>query len=133
MNQGLWVWPSDPGNQQRMTIKVSGSEHLMAALKALGKSKEGLSNSELDYAISNNSEWMTLWVTRQLVSLGLIDYKVDFFGNPARYALTDLGRDVLQKLVVQIAPKPAPQISHSSQPISSPVSPTLPQTKQTQP
>lgn len=115
-----------------MTIEISGSEHLMAALKALGKSKEGLSNSELDYLLSDNSEWMTLWVTRQLVSLGFISYKVDFFGNPARYALTDLGRDVLQRLTTQTAPRPPQHDSHPPQPAPASVPPAPPQTKPTQ-
>jgi hypothetical protein len=115
-----------------MTIKVSGSEHLMTALKALGKSKEGLSNSELDYSLSNNSEWMTIWVTRQLVSLGFVTYKVDFFGNPARYALTDLGRDVLQRLTAPTAPKPPQQASIPTHAAPSPAAPASPQAKQTQ-
>jgi hypothetical protein len=58
-------------------------------------SKEGLSNSELDDLTADNSNWMTLWTVKQLTSLGFIEYRVDFFGGPARYQLTDLGRNVL--------------------------------------
>jgi hypothetical protein len=108
MNQGLWVWPSDERTQRQLAKRVSESEHLMAELKAIMRSKEGLSNAELDDATSDNSNWITLWATRQLLSLGFIEYKVDFFGNPGRYTLTDLGRDVLQKLTGQPAPAKPP-------------------------
>jgi hypothetical protein len=104
MDHGLWVWPSDPREQQLTLRRISESEHLMAALKAIPKSKEGLSNAELDEILSDNSSWMTLWVIRQLTSLGLVKYNVSFFGNPARYTLSDLGRDVYQKLTGQPAP-----------------------------
>jgi len=99
-----------------MMDRISESEHLMAALKALAKSKDGLSNSELDDVLSDNSNWMTLWVIRQLTSLGFVDYKVDFFGGPARYKLTDLGTDVSQKLTAQaVPPKPTTQPAQPSQ------------------
>jgi hypothetical protein len=80
----------------------------MAAMKAITKSKDGLSDAELDDIINDNSEWMTLWTIRQLTALGFIDYKVDFFGNPAKYTLTDLGRSVYQKISGElvVAPKP---------------------------
>lgn len=97
MKQGLWVWPSDPRKQRRILRTISESDHLIAALKAIAKSKEGLSNAELDDIINDNSNWMTLWTIRQLTALGFIDFKVDFFGNPAKYTLTDLGRGALQK------------------------------------
>lgn len=115
-----------------MVAKVSESEHLVAAMKAIDKSKQGLSNAELDELISDNSEWITLWITRQLLSLGFIDYKVDFFGNPAKYTLTDLGKAVLQRLTVQAAPKPASQAAHPPQPGGTSPPPIPPQTKQTQ-
>lgn len=124
MNQGLWVWSSDPGKQRQMIKEILESEHLMAALKAITKSKEGLSNAELDDVLSDNSNWMTLWVTRQLLSLAFIEYKVDFFGNPGRYSPTNLGRDVLQRLTEQLNPaKPVVQTAVPSPPPSVPVPP----------
>ena len=120
MTKGLWVWPSDPMAQRRVLRKLASSPHLMAALTALGKSKEGMSNAELDDAINDVSEWTTLWVIRQLTSLGFTDYKVDFFGNPARYQLTESGRAVLSAITGKpLPPKPA-----------APVPPPVPTTQQ---
>jgi len=120
MTKGLWVWPSDPKAQRRVLRKLASSPHLMAALTALGKSKEGMSNAELDDAINDVSEWTTLWVIRQLTSLGFTDYKVDFFGNPARYQLTESGRAVLSAITGKpLPPKPA-----------APVPPPVPTTQQ---
>ena len=110
MNAGLWVWPSDPRVQRGVLRKITGDKHLVPAMMAIAKSKEGLSNTELDDAIGDNSEWMTLWVIRQLTALGFIDMKVDLFGDPARYRLTELGRNVISRITGQPAqPKPQPQ------------------------
>jgi hypothetical protein len=109
MTKGLWVWPSDPKAQRKVLRRVAASPHLMAALTALVKSKEGLSNAELDMAIDDNSEWMTLWMIRQLTSLGFIDYDVHFFGEPGKYQLTDLGRAALSMMTGQ----PLPQKPHA--------------------
>jgi len=79
----------------------------VAALAALAKSKDGLSNAEMDDVIADNSNWMTLWVVRQLTSLGFIEFKVDFFGEPAKYKLTELGRRAQAFLTGQpVPPKP---------------------------
>ena len=92
--------------------------HLVPALQAITKSKEGLSNPELDEVIADNSEWMTLWVVRQLTSLGFIEYKVDLFGEPARYQATELGRSAMTAISEQPALKaPAPP----SPPVQAPV------------
>jgi hypothetical protein len=106
MPKGLWVWPTDPKGQGQTLRKVAGSPHLMAAMTVLAKSKEGLSNAELDDAINDSSEWTTLWVIRQLTSLGFIEFKVDFFGNPAKYQLTETGRVALSMITGQPLPKP---------------------------
>jgi hypothetical protein len=119
--KGLWVWPPDPRGQRRVLRVVSASPHLMAAIAALGKSKEGMSNAEISEAINDTAEWTTLWVVRQLTSLGFVDFKVDLFGNPARYQLTELGLTALSILTG----KPAPQ----KQPTASPSAPSVaPQT-----
>jgi len=101
MPKGLWVWPSDPKAQRRVLRNVAASPHLMSALVAIGKSKEGVSNAELDDAINDVSEWTTLWVVRQLTALGFLEFKVDFFGNPARYLLSDAGRAALSTITGQ--------------------------------
>ena len=120
MTNGLWVWPSDPKAQRKVLRKVAGSLRLMAAMAALAKSKEGLSNAQVDDAIGDNSEWMTLWVIRQATSLGFIEFKVDFFGEPARYQLTDLGRRVLSMITGQALQPKAPA------PVAPPVQPVVP-------
>jgi hypothetical protein len=118
MTSGLWVWPSDPKGQRKVLRQVAASPHFMAALTALAKSKGSLSNTELDDIISDNSEWMTLWVIRQLTALGFIELKVDFFGEPAKYQLTVLGRQAfsmitgqpLQKPPAPVPPAPLPAV-----------------------
>jgi hypothetical protein len=137
MEKGLWVWASDERTQRRITKKVSESKHLMAALEAINKRKEGLSNAELDDLISDNSSWMTLSVMRELLSLGFVEYQVDLFGNPGRYTLTDLGRDILQKITGQVASvKPSAQVAQPSTPpgpmVSSPAV-AKPETRPAQP
>lgn len=116
MNKGLWVWPADQREQAKTLRRVAASRHIMAALGALSKSKGGLSNAQLDDAISDNSNWMTRWVIDQLVSLGFAEYHVDFFGGPGKYMLTELGtraygfitgKPVQQAQQVRAAP-PAP-------------------------
>jgi len=126
MPKGLWIWPSNPRAQRTVLRRVAASPHLVAALTAIGKSKEGLSDAELDDTINDNSEWTTLWVIRQLTALGFIEFKVDFFGNPARYQLTDAGRSALATIagqpptkpptVTPPRPQPAPQTTPSPQP-----------------
>jgi len=98
MNTGLWVWPADAKAQRRMLRKVSQSEHLMTAMQSLVKSSDGLSNARIDDALSEYSHWQTRWVVDQLISLGFADYKVDFFGGPGKYVLTELGRNALSAI-----------------------------------
>jgi len=101
LNAGLWVWPSEAKAQQNVLQKVAASPHLLRAMTSLASNKEGLSNSELTDAIADNSNWMTLWTVRQLTSLGFVEYKVDFFGGPAQYQLTELGRNALEMITGQ--------------------------------
>ena len=106
MTSGLWVWPSDPKGQRKVLRQVAASPHLIAAMMALAKSKEGQSNAELDDAINDNSEWMTLWVIRQLTAMGFVEFKIDLFGDPAKYRLTELGRRALSMITGQPLQKP---------------------------
>ena len=119
MPKGVWVWPSDPKGQRRVLRPVAASPHLIAAMKAIGKSKEGRSNAELSDAIENTSEWTTLWVVRQLTSLGFLDFKVDFFGNAARYELSEAGRVALAMMTGQPLPQKPPA------PSAAPVQPVV--------
>jgi hypothetical protein len=120
MPKGVWVWPPDPESQRNTLRRVGASSHLVAAMVTLSKSKDGMSNAELDDAINDSSEWTTLWVIRQLTSLGFVEYKVDFFGNPARYRLTDQGRTALSAITGQPLPKPPAPAPASPQAVAGP-------------
>jgi hypothetical protein len=111
MNKGLWVWPADQKEQVRMLRRVYASPHLMAALGAISKAKDGLSNAQIDDAMSDNSNWMTRWAIEQLLSLGFIEYHVDFFGGPGKYVLSDLGT----KAYAFITGRPPPPATQSKQ------------------
>ena len=111
MNTGLWVWPADAKAQRRTLRKVSQAEHLMTAMQALAKAADGLSNARLDDALSEYSHWQTRWVVEQLISLGFADYKVDFFGGPGKYVLTELGRSALSTITGKPLQAPPPAAS----------------------
>lgn len=127
MNKGLWIWPLDERSQRRVLRRVAEAKHLVPAMAAIAKSKEGLSNSELDNVIGDNEQWITLWIVRQLTSLGFIEFKVDFFGGPAKYQLTDRGRTALGvitgKPVPALVPTPAPVQPPQAKPQTPPASP----------
>jgi hypothetical protein len=108
MNTGLWVWPSDARAQRRMLRKVANSARLVAAMQALAKSKDGLSNAQIDDALSDYSSWQTRWVVEQLISLGFAEYKVDFFGGPGKYFLTELGGHALSMITGKPTQKQPP-------------------------
>ena len=94
----------------------------MLALQGIVKSKDGMSNPELDELLADNSNWMTLWAVRQLLALAFIEYRVDFFGGPGRYAATDLGRSALSAITGQ----PAPQTQPAPPPPPPQAKPTIP-------
>lgn len=126
MKAGLWAWPADSKAQRKVVRKVAETKHLVPAMMAISKSKQGLSNAEVDDLIGDNSEWMTLWVIKQLTALGFIQFKVDLFGGPARYQLTELGQNVLAIITGRpIQPPPKPQAPATTQPQTP--SPPLPQ------
>ena len=116
MPEGIWIWPSDPKGQRKVLKRVAESPHLVASLAAIAKSSEGMSNAEVAEVFSDGSEWPTLWVIRQLTSLGFIEFKVEFFGNPARYQVTPQGRIALSMLTGQPLPKPPAPASPAPQP-----------------
>src|SRR5208283_3242277 len=107
MNTGLWLWPSDAKSQRRTLRKVANSPHLVVGMQAISRSKDGLSNAQLDDALSDHAHWQTRWVVEQLISLGFADYKVDFFGGPGKYTLTELGKNVLSAITGKPLQQPA--------------------------
>ena len=123
MPKGIWVWPSDQKSQRTVLRKVAGSPHLVDGLSAIAKSKEGLSNAELAESLKDTSEWPTLWVIRQLSALDFIEFKVDFFGNPAKYQVTDQGRSALSTITGQPLPKPVSPAPPAQQLIKGPSPP----------
>jgi hypothetical protein len=80
-------------------------------LKALAASSEGLTNPEVAELLGNNSGWMAIWATRQLLSLGFAKYKTDLFGEPSRYVITDLGKQAAAIISGEAKPKPQAQVT----------------------
>jgi hypothetical protein len=96
--KGVWTWPSEPKEQDKVLLRISTEDELSTILLALANSPEGLSNAKLDRLLANNSQWRTLPHMRELVALGFVKYEVQFFGESGRYQLTALGMTVLQRL-----------------------------------
>ena len=96
--KGIWVWPSEPKDQDKTIRRIMEEDELTAILAALAKTPEGLSNAQLDKLLSNNSQWRTLSHMRELTALGFIQYQVQFFGGPGRYELTDLGKTITSRI-----------------------------------
>jgi hypothetical protein len=96
--KGIWVWPSEPKDQDKMLRRIMEEDELGAILATLAKAPEGLSNAQLDNLLSNNSQWRTLSHMRELTALGFIQYQVQFFGGAGKYELTDLGKTVVSRI-----------------------------------
>jgi hypothetical protein len=107
--KGIWVWPESESEQKKIADKIRNSESLLGILSAIAKSKDGLSNAQIDLAVRNNSQWNTRWPVSELLGLRFIEYKVDLFGDPGKYTITELGKNVLQRASSQLQPKPAAQ------------------------
>jgi hypothetical protein len=98
--KGIWGWPSETKDQDKTLRKVMEEDELATILIALAKSPQGLSNAQLDNLLSNNSQWRTLTHTRELLALGFIQYKIQFFGEPGKFELTDLGKIAVARILV---------------------------------
>jgi hypothetical protein len=96
--KGIWVWPSDPKDQEKTLQKIMEEDELVTILAALAKDAEGLSNAQLDRLLSNNSQWRTLSHMRELIALGFVQYHVQFFGEAGKYELTDLGKTIVSRM-----------------------------------
>jgi len=96
--KGIWVWPSDPNDQEKTLRRIMEEDELVTILAALAKSPEGLSNAQLDRLLSNNSQWRTLSHMKELMALGFAQYNVQFFGDAGMYQLTDLGKTITSKI-----------------------------------
>ncbi len=96
--RGIWVWPADPKERDRILQKILREDELVAILIALANNPEGLSNAQLDRLLANNSQWRTLSHTKELMALGFVDYHVQLFGDAGRYQLTELGRAIVSRI-----------------------------------
>jgi hypothetical protein len=96
--KGIWAWPSEPNDQEKVLQKIQEEDELGGILLTLAKTPQGLSNAKLDKLFSNNSQWRTLLHVRELTALGFIKYEVQFFGEPGEYMLTELGKSVVSRL-----------------------------------
>jgi hypothetical protein len=100
--KGIWSWPSEPKEQDKTLRKVMQEDELVTILTALAKAPEGLSNARLDRLLSNNSQWRTLTHVKELLALGFVQYQMQFFGDPGKYQLTDLGKAALSRIQVSV-------------------------------
>lgn len=107
--KGIWVWPESESEQKKTAEKIKNSESLLGILSAIAKNKDGLSNAQIDLAVRNNSQWNTRWPISELLGLGLIEYKVNLFGDSGKYTITELGKNVVQSTTSQPQPKPSAQ------------------------
>lgn len=96
--KGIWSWPSEPEEQDKTLRKIMQEDELVTILVALAKSPEGLSNAQLDRLLSNNSQWRTLPHMKELMALGFVQYRVQFFGEAGKYELTDLGKTAISRI-----------------------------------
>ncbi len=96
--KGFWTWPSDPVEQHNILRRILKEDELVPILQALASSPEGLSNAQLDRLLGNNSQWRTHYHMKELIALDFVQYHVQFFGDPGKYQLTDLGKSVMSKI-----------------------------------
>jgi hypothetical protein len=96
--KGLWTWPSEPKGQEKVLQGILREDELSIIMLELANHSEGLSNAQLDGLLANNSQWRTLWHMRELIALGFVEYQVQFFGDPGKYQLTELGKTIVPRL-----------------------------------
>ncbi|MDG6977491.1 MAG: hypothetical protein JRN58_00225 [Nitrososphaerota archaeon] len=96
--RGLWRWPSEQSDQERTLRQIAEEDELGTIMLALSTDSSGLSNAQIDRLLKNNSQWRTLRHMKELIALGFVNYKVQYFGEAGRYELTDLGRSALSNI-----------------------------------
>jgi hypothetical protein len=96
--KGMWAWPSEPKEQEKILRRILAEDELLTILLALANLPEGLSNAQLDRLLANNSQWRTLAHMRELIALGFVDYHVQLFGEAGKYQLTGLGKSTVPRL-----------------------------------
>ncbi len=96
--KGIWVWPSEPREQDKVLWRIMHEDELARILVALAKHPEGISNAQIDRLLANNSQWRTLLHLKELLALGFVEYQVQYFGDPGKYLLTELGKTIVSKI-----------------------------------
>jgi hypothetical protein len=96
--KGIWFWPSEPKEQDKTLQKVLREDEFVTILLNLAKSSEGLSNAQLDKVLGNNSQWRTLLHMKELMALGFVEYRVQFFGDAGKYQMTELGKTIVSRI-----------------------------------
>jgi repressor of nif and glnA expression len=95
--KGLWT-ASDIEADAAGTSQSAEENRLVAILRILEEHEEGVSNAEIDALLNNNSQWVAIWQIRELLAAAFIEYKLQPFGEPGRYAITTSGHAFLQRL-----------------------------------
>lgn len=72
--------------------------HILGILAALKSNQSGLSNAEIDSILGTASQWLIFWDLRELMSLGMVEYEAELFGEPGKYRLTQFGLSVLEQI-----------------------------------
>lgn len=97
-----WPWTKSYSNKQNQLYNLLDRDsHLRNILVLLSRSESGLSNAEIDTALSNHSQWTTIQHLRELMVVGLIEYRLELFGNPGKYLITALGLSMLERTGTQ--------------------------------
>jgi predicted transcriptional regulator len=92
------LWTARDIENGRTGNNLAEEAHLVAVLKILEASKNGLSNAEIDAALNNSSQWVAMWHIRELIAGGLVRYEVQLFGEPGKYTITESGLAFLHRI-----------------------------------
>jgi len=91
-------WTAEEIEKQATRRRSAEENHLLAIMRILEKSRDGLSNAEIDALLDNNSQWAAALYLKQLSAALLIVYRTQFFGEPGKYILTESGRALLRRV-----------------------------------
>jgi DNA-binding HxlR family transcriptional regulator len=94
--RGLWLWPEKDRPKILDKLNIPYIITILDALKE--KPETGLSNAEIDSLLGTASQWLIFWNLRELISLGIVQYTAELFGEPGKYRLTEFGREVLEEI-----------------------------------
>jgi len=94
--EGIWSWPAEDRERTLQKLRSPNILKILTALKERGE--KGLSNAEVDSLLGASSQWLVFWDLRELLALHIVEFDVQFFGEPGRYRLTESGLAVLEEL-----------------------------------